>query len=96
MLLAAIDIGIANATRRHQARKGRLDRHGGIIRRQQHIFRRHTLKPRKQRFGDYAGSAHLLIQRSVIEDDINGQVERPGILAFADSRQITDASHLLL
>src|SRR5713101_7141728 len=96
MLLGAVNVGVANVAGWDEARQGRLEGKGGIIDREQHILGAHAVEAGEQRGAEHAGALDLVEEGRVVEHDVDRQLERAGVLAYADRRDVTNSGHWLI
>lgn len=82
VLLGAIDVGVADGPGRQGAHQGRLDRQRGVVvDHASHPLARDPITGGDRRRREQIGLLDRLIDGRIVEDDVQGQLERAGVLA---------------
>src|SRR5262245_16438995 len=81
VLLAAEDIVIVDVARDGRARDGDLDRRCGVVVDDRDDLRPEAVGAREPLSVDHACVAHPLVGSAVLQDHVEGQLERTGVLA---------------
>src|ERR1700729_3530920 len=93
VLLAARHIRITGTAGNELARKRHLDRPAGWVMKHLDVLGRYVVPPCDRLRGDGVALADPLICRGIVEEHVNGQLKRPGVLAADQARQFVKLCH---